>query len=90
MIEVDLVNVVQLTYSKNVDKGDKTPRWPETAIVHVPENELPPLTEEEKKLGGRPLDVYYKCAVEILSKNIGPVKVYPNAWLYLGKVKILY
>lgn len=90
MIEVDLVNVVRLTYNKNVDKGDKTPRWPETAVVHVPENELPPLTEEEKKFGGRNLDVYYKYAVEILSKNLGPVKVYPNDWTYLGKVKILY
>lgn len=89
MINVNLVNVVEVTYSDDVDKN-KVPKFPLTALVHVPEESLPEMSADDKKFGGRMVDVYFKKAAEILAAEIGPIFIYQNGFRFLGEVKVLY
>ena len=89
MTKIELTNMVEVTYSINMDK-DKVPKTLETAMVHVPEESLPPMSEEDKKLGGRMLDVYFKKATEILANEMGPIYIYPNGFRFMGTMSVLY
>lgn len=46
MNKVELTNVVEVTYFKERDKNN-VPKNLLTAMVHVPEDSLPPMSEEE-------------------------------------------
>lgn len=69
MTKIELTNVVEVAYW---DKNDVFI----TAMVQVPEESLPPMSEEDKKYGIRSLDIYFSKATEILKNEIGPIKVY--------------
>lgn len=87
MNKVELVNVVKVIY---YDKNDGITTL-QTAMVAVPEDSLPPMSEEDKKYGGRLLDVYFKKAAEILKNEIGPVKIYPGqGFCFFGDMTMLY
>ena len=60
MNKVELTNLVEVTYFTERDKNN-IPKNLLTAMVSVPEESLPPMSEEEKKYG-RLLDVYFKKA----------------------------
>lgn len=87
MNKVELTNVVEVTY---YDKNDDTTTF-QTVMVSVPEDSLPPMSEEDKKYGGRLLDVYFKKAADILKNEIGPVKIYPgHGFRFIGDMTFMY
>lgn len=85
MNKVELTNVVEVTYK---DKNDN--KTFQTAMVPVPEDSLPPMNEEDKKYGGRLLDVYFRKAAEILTNEMGPVYVYQNGFRFIGTMTLVY
>lgn len=87
MNKVELTNVVKVNYYPKRDKHDFSDTLL-TAIVSVPEDSLPPMSEEDKKCGGRLLKVYFEKAAEILENEIGPISVYPNC--FIGETTVLY
>ena len=89
MNKVELTNVVEVTYFTEEDK-DYISHKLFTAMVHVPEHSLPPMNEEDKKYGGRLLDVYFKKAAEILTNEMGPVYVYQNGFRFIGTMTLVY
>ena len=90
MNKVELTNVVEVTYFKERDKNN-VPKNLLTAMVHVPEEYLPPMGEEDKKYGGRLLDVYFDKAVEILENEIGPIELFPgHCFRFMGDMTIVY
>ena len=91
MNKVELTNVVEVTYFKERDKNN-VPKKLLTAMVHVPEDSLPPMSEEDKKYGGRLLDVYFDKAVEILKNEVGPIEIYPgpSCFRFIGDVTMVY
>lgn len=72
MSKVEFTNVVKVNYYPKRDKNDFSDTLL-TAIVSVPEDSLPPMSEEDKKGGGRLLNVYFEKAAEILKNEIGPI-----------------
>lgn len=74
--KLQLDNVVEVTYRPETDKPNFSKTYL-TAMVAVPEESLPSMTEDEKKRG-RLLQVYFDKAVEILQNEIGPVTIYPS------------
>ena len=91
MNKAELTNVVEVTYFKERDKNN-VPKKLLTAMVHVPEDSLPPMSEEDKKYGGRLLDVYFDKAVEILKNEVGPIEIYPgpSCFRFIGDVTMVY
>lgn len=85
MTRVELTNVVEVTYCKDTNRNNSCSTLL-TAMVHVPEESLPPMSEEEKKYG-RLLDVYFKKASDILENEVGPVKIYPVR--FMGQVTLV-
>lgn len=65
--KLELENVVEVTYLPEKDKYKFSTTYL-TALVAVPEESLPPRSEEEKKRG-RLLQVYFDKAAEILSSE---------------------
>ena len=90
MNKVELTNLVEVTYFTERDKNN-IPKNLLTAMVSVPEESLPPMSEEEKKYG-RLLDVYFKKASDILENEIGPVEIYPGSdcFHFMGQVTVVY
>lgn len=86
MNKVELTNMVEVTYY-NKNKNDVVYGILRVAMVHVSEESLPPMSEEDKKYG-RLLDVYFKKASEILENEIGPVNIYENR--FIGKITVLH
>lgn len=74
--KIELENVVEVTYRPETDEHNFSKTYL-TAMVTVPEESLPPMSEDEKKRG-RLLQVYFDKAVEILQNEIGPVNIYPS------------
>lgn len=91
MNKVELTNVVEVTYFKERDK-DYISHKLFTTMVHVPEESLPPMSEEDEKYGGRLLDVYFDKAVEILENETGPIEIYPgpSCFRFIGDVTMVY
>ena len=89
MNKVELTNMVEVTYCKDTDKNNASNTLL-TAMIHVPEHSLPPMNEEDKKYGGRLLDVYFKKAAEILTNEIGSVYIYQNGFRFMGTVMMIY
>lgn len=89
MTKIKLENMVEVTYSTDIEKN-KVPKTILTAMVHVPEDSLPPMSEDDKKLGGRMLDVYFKKAAEILANEMGPIYIYQNGFRFMGTMNVLY
>lgn len=91
MNKVELTNVVEVTYCKDTDKNNASNTLL-TAMVHVPEHSLPPMNEEDKKYGGRLLDVYFDKAVEILKNEVGPIEIYPGpgCFRFIGTMTLVY
>lgn len=87
MNKVELTNVVKVNYYPKRDKNNISDALL-TAIVSVPEDSLPPMSEKDKKCGGRLLKVYFEKAAEILENEIGPISVYTNC--FIGKTTVLY
>ena len=87
MNKVELTNVVEVTYFKERDKNN-VPKNLLTAMVHVPEESLPPMSEEDKKCGGRLLKVYFEKAAEILKDEIGPITIFKNR--FIGTMTVVY
>ena len=81
MNKVELTNVVEVTYFTERDKNNITNNLL-TAMVNVPEESLPPMSEEEKKYG-RLLDLYFKKASDILENEIGSVEIYQGSDCFL-------
>lgn len=75
--KIELENVVEITYLPDGDKNNPSNTLL-TVMVAVPEESLPPMSEEDKRCGGRLLNVYFDKAVEILKNEIGPFNVYPS------------
>lgn len=90
MNKVELTNLVEVTYFTERDKNN-IPKNLLTAMVSVPEESLPPMSEEEEKYG-RLLDVYFKKASDILENEIGPVEIYPGSdcFRFMGQVTVVY
>lgn len=86
MNKVELTNVVEVTYW---NKNDDTKTFL-TAMVSVPENSLPPLSEEDKKYGGRLLDVYFRKASEILTNEMVSICIYQNGFRFIGDMTMVY
>lgn len=87
--KLELDNVVEVTYLPEKDKQNFSTTFL-TAMVHVPEESLPPMSEEEKKRG-RLLQVYFDKAAEILRNEIGPVTIYPShGFRFMGDVAVIY
>lgn len=86
MTKVELTNVVEVTY---YDKNDGTTTL-ETAMVAVPEDSFPPMSEEDKKYGGRLLDVYFKKATEILTNERESIYIYPDGFRFMGDITLWY
>lgn len=90
MTKIELTNMVEVTYSTDIEKN-KVPKTVLTAMVHVPEDSLPPMSEDDKKLGGRMIGVYFKKAAEILANEMGrPIYVYQNGFRFMGTMTVLY
>ena len=88
--KLELDNVVEVTYFTERDKNN-VPKNLLTAMVAVPEESLPPMSEEDKKCGGRLLEVYFNKAVEILKKELGPVTIYPShGFRFMGDMTVIY
>lgn len=88
MTKVELTNVVEITYFTERDKNN-VPKDLMTAMVHVPEDSLPLMSEEEKKYG-RLLDVYFKQAAEILTNEMGSIYIYKNGFRFMGTMTVMY
>ena len=88
MTKVELTNVVEVTYCNNTDKNNASDTFL-TAMVHVSEDSLPPMSEEEKKYG-RLLDVYFKKAAEILTNEMGSIYIYKNDFRFMGTMTVMY
>lgn len=92
MNKLELTNMVEITYCKDTDRNNSCNTLL-TAMVHVPEESLPPMSEEEKKYG-RLLDVYFKKASEILENEIGPIHIYPiypiHSFRFMGHMTVVY
>lgn len=92
MNKIELTNMVEITYCKDTDRNNSCNTLL-TAMVHVPEESLPPMSEEEKK-HGRLLDVYFKKASEILENEIGPIHIYPiypiHTFRFMGHMTVVY
>lgn len=86
MTKVELPNMVEVTYW---DKNDDTKAFL-TAIVSVPENSLPPMSEEDKKYGGRILDVYFDKAADILTNEMESICIYQNGFRFMGTITLVY
>lgn len=88
--KLELANVVEVTYFTERDKNN-IPKDLLTAMVAVPEESLPPMSEEDKKCGGRLLRVYFEKAAEILKDKIGPVEIYPGSdcFRFMGEVTVV-
>ena len=86
MTKVELPNMVEVTYW---DKNDDTKAFL-TAMVSVPENSLPPMSEEDKKYGGRLLDVYFDKASEILTNEMESICIYQNGFRFMGTMTMIY
>lgn len=65
--KIELENVVEITYLPNEDKNNPSNTLL-TVMVAVPEESLPPMSEEDKRCDGRLLNVYFDKAIEILKK----------------------
>lgn len=90
MTKVELTNVVEITYFTERDKNN-IPKNLMTAMVHVPEDSLPPMSETDMKYGGRLLDVYFDKAVEILKNEIGPIELFPShCFRFIGDMTMVY
>ena len=89
MTKVELTNMVEVTYCKDTDKNNASNTLL-TAMVYVPEHSLPPMSEEDKKYGGRLLDVYFRKATEILTNEMGPVYIYQNSFRFIGTMTMVY
>lgn len=89
MTKIELTNMVEVTYCNNTDKNNASKTFL-TAMVHVPEESLPPMSEEDKKYGGRLLDVYFKKAAEILTNEMGPIYIYQNGFRFMGNITVVY
>lgn len=88
--KLELTNVVEVTYSTERDENN-VPKKLLTAMVHVPEESLPPMSEEDKKYSGRLLQVYFDKAAEILRNEIGPVTIYPShGFRFMGDMTVIY
>lgn len=86
MNKVELANVVEVTYQ---DKNDDIKAF-QTAMVPVPEDSLPPMSEEDRKCGGRLLDVYFKKASEILTNEMESICIYQNGFRFMGTMTVMY
>lgn len=89
MNKTELTNVVEVTYCNNTDKSNASNTFL-TAMVHVPEESLSPMSEEDKKYGGRLLDVYFKKAAEILTNEMGPIYICQNGFRFMGNTTVVY
>lgn len=87
--KLKLDNVVEVTYVPERDKNNFHNTYL-TAMVSVPEESLPPKSEDEKKRG-RLLEVYFEKAVEILENELGPVEIYPGSdcFRFIGDMTVL-
>lgn len=85
-----LDNVVEVTYFTERDENN-IPKKLLTAMVHVPEESLPPMSEEDKRCGGRLLKVYFNKVVEILKNELGSVEIYPGSdcFRFMGEVTLV-
>ena len=86
--KLELDNVVEVTYLPEKDKHNFSTNYL-TAMVAVPEESLPPMSEEEKKRG-RLLQVYFDKAAEILSNEMGPIHIYSIVSRFVGDVTVIY
>lgn len=89
MTKVELTNMVEVTYINPRDK-DNFSRTFLTAMVHVPDEVLPPMSEEDKKFGGRRIDVYFQKAAEILQNEIGPINICSDGFRFVGDMTVVY
>lgn len=89
MTKVELTNMVELTYILERDRNNVHKTYL-TAMVSVPEESLPPMSEEDKKLGRRKIDVYFKKAAEILANEMGPIHVCSIVSRFVGDVTVVY
>lgn len=88
--KIKLDNVVEVTYLPDRDKNN-VPKTYLTAMVAVPEESLPPMSEEDKRCGGRLLRVYFDKAAEILKNEIGPISIYPSqGFRFMGDMIVVY
>lgn len=86
--KLELENVVEVTYLPEKDKHKFSTTYL-TALVAVPEESLPPKSEEEKKRG-RLLQVYFDKAAEILRNEMGPIHIYSIVSRFVGDVSVIY
>ena len=86
--KLELEHVVELTYILERDRNNVHKTYL-TAMVSVPEESLPPMSEEDKKLG-RKIDVYFKKAAEILTNEMGPIHVCSIVSRFVGDVTVIY
>lgn len=86
MNKVELTNVVEVTYW---DTNDDIKTFL-TAMVPVPEDSLPPMSEEDRKCGGRLPDVYFKKASEILTNEMESICIYQNGFRFMGTMTLVY
>lgn len=86
--KIELENVVEITYLPDGDNNN-APKTYLTAMVAVPEESLPPMSEEDKKLGRR-IDIYFKKAAEILTNEMGPIHIYSIVSRFVGDVTVIY
>lgn len=84
----ELENVVEVTYLSQEDKHKFSTSFL-TAMVAVPEESLPPMSEDEKKRG-RSLQVYFDKATEILTNEMGPIHIYSFVSRFVGDVTVIY
>lgn len=89
MNKVELTNMVEVTYCRDTDKNNAF-KTLMAAIVQVPEKSLPPMSDEDKKYGGRLLDIYFRKAAEILTDEMGSVYIYQNGFRFMGTVMMIY
>lgn len=90
-MKMTMTNVLEVTYFTERNKNN-IPDNLLTAMVQVPEESLPPMSEEDKKYSGRLLTVYFDKAVEILKDELGPVEIYPGdyGFRFLGDMTVVY
>lgn len=81
--------MVEVTYFKEREKNNASKNLL-TAMVPVPEDSLPPMSEEDRKCGGRLLDVYFKKASEILTNEMESIFIYQNGFRFMGTMTLLY
>ena len=89
MNKVELTNMVEVTYCKDTDNNNASKTFL-TAMVHVPEGSLSPMSEDDKKYGGRLLDAYFNKAAEILTNEMGPIYIYQNGFRFMGVMTMIY